>query len=206
MLFVDDRQPQPGKAHLLLNHGVRADHQRGLAGLDQGQHLAARLLLLAAGQPGHALAARRKQRLQPFDELGEVLLGQDLGRRHQRALPAGVDGGAGRQRRDHRLAAAHVALQQAVHGLRGAQVARNFFAHAALRAGQRKRQRGQQLIEQAAAHRRQHRRAQMLTRAARLQLRQLLRQQLLGLQALPRWVGVVFQLRQGHVGCGLMQK
>ena len=206
MLLVDDRQAQLLKLHLLLDDGVRAHHQRRLAACDGGQHLAARLLLLAAGEPGHALAARLQQRREPVDQLGEVLLGQDFGGRHQCALPAGVDGDAGRQRGHHRLAAAHVALQQAVHGLHAAQVARNLFAHAALRAGELERQHGQQLLVHAAALGAQHGRAQMLARPARFQLRQLLRQQLLGLQALPGGVAVVFQLGQRHIVRRLVQK
>ncbi len=206
MLLVDDRQAQPGKAHLLLDDGVGADHQRRRAGFDGGQHVGACLLLLPAGQPGHLPAARRQQRRQPVGQLGEMLLGQDFGGRHQRALPAGVDGDAGGQRGHRRLAAAHVALQQAVHGLRARQIVRDFFAHAALRAGQLKRQRRQQRLVQATALGRQHGRAQVLARAPRPQLRQLLRQQLLGLQALPGGVAVVFQLGERRIGRRVVQK
>ena len=47
--------------------------------------------------------------------LDVMLPGEDFGRRHQCRLPAGLDGDQGRQGRHHGLAAAHVALQQAVH-------------------------------------------------------------------------------------------
>ena len=76
-------------------------------------HLRAPLALAAAGEPGDAHAQRR----QPLHQLLEMLLGQDLGGRHQRTLPAGVDGQRRGQRRDHGLARTDVALQQPVHGL-----------------------------------------------------------------------------------------
>jgi hypothetical protein len=113
---------------------------------------------------------------------------------------------AGGQRGHHRLAAAHVALQQAVHGHGARQVARDFLAHAPLRAGQLKRQGRQQRScrPPGAAHSAGARRC--IARAPRLQLRQLLRQQLLGLQALPGRVAVVFQLGQRHLGRRVVQK
>ena len=185
---------------------MRAHHQRGLAGGDGGQHLAALLLLLAAGEPGHALAARRQQRRQPADQLGEVLLGQDLGGCHQRALPAGLDGHAGGQRGHHGLAAAHVALQQAVHGLLARQVAGDLLGHAALGLGELEGQRGQQLLGQATRRRAQHRGAQVLARAPSLQLRQLLRQQLLGLQPQPGRVAAVFQFGEHRIRQRLVQE
>ena len=46
-----------------------------------------------------------------------VLARQDLGRRHQGGLAAGLDRGQHGHQRDHRLAAADVALQQAQHAL-----------------------------------------------------------------------------------------
>ena len=51
---------------------------------------------------------------EPFDRQ-EVLLGERLGRRHQRALPPGLDRAQQRVERDHRLARADVALQQPPH-------------------------------------------------------------------------------------------
>ena len=206
MLLVDDGQAQTRELHLRLDDGMRADDQRRRAAFNGGQHGRALFLLLAASQPCHALATRRQQGGEPVGQLGEVLLGQDLGGRHQRALPAGVDGHAGGQRRHHRLAAAHVALQQAVHGLGARQVGGDFLAHAALRAGQVEGQRGQQLLGQAAARRVQGRRPQAGALGTRLVLRQLLRQQLLGLQALPGRVAVVLQFAQRRVGRWVVQK
>ncbi|KAB7538144.1 (Fe-S)-binding protein, partial [Verminephrobacter sp. Larva24] len=148
--------------------------------------------------------ARGQQRFEPADHLGKVLPGQDFGGRHQRALPTRVDRLAGGQGRDHRLARTHIALQQAVHGPLARQIGGDFRAHAALGSGQIERQHGQQLPLQgrAAVGRRllmQHRGAQPGTLAPRLLLRQLLRQQLLGLQALPGRVAVVLQRGQRHI-------
>ncbi len=139
-----------------------------------------------------------------------MLLGQDLGGRHQRALPARIHADGGGQRGDHGLARAHVALQQAVHGQGACKVMRDLFAHAALGGGELKGQQGQQLLVQrqctGCGPRAQRGRAQPGTLALGSQLRQLLRQQLLGLQALPGGVAVVLQRGQCHVGCGVMQK
>ena len=91
------------------------------------------------------------------------------------------------ERGDDRLAGADVALQQAVHRhARRARSARDLFGDAALRARERERQRGEQLLVQPAAP---PARARARAGAARsrcaMQLRELLREQLLELQALP---------------------
>ena len=69
---------------------------------------------------------------------------QDLGRCHQRGLPARTHRHHRRQRGNDRLAAAHVALQQPVHRLLPRQIGRDLVTYPALRTGERKRQRSQQ--------------------------------------------------------------
>jgi hypothetical protein len=140
MLLVDDRQAELREADLLLDHRVRADDEAGLARGDLGQHLIAFPALPAAGEPGDGDAERRE----PADELLQVLLGEDLGRRHQRALPAGVDRACRGERGDDGLARADVALQQPVrrHGAR--EVGIDLGGDAALRARQGERQRRQE--------------------------------------------------------------
>ena len=202
VLLVDDGQPQPREGHVALDDGVRAHHQHGCAAGHLFDHRGARTALAAAGQPGHGHA----QRLQPLDELAEMLLGQDLGGRHQRALPAGVHGHRRRQRRHHRLARAHVALQQAVHGDGPGDVGFNFGHHALLGAGQLEGQRGQQLHGQAVSRGLQRGRGQRGAFGLRLQLRNLLGQQFFELQALPGRVAVVFQRCHGLVGARLVQQ
>ena len=132
MLLVDDRQGQVFKLHLVLNHRVRTDDQRCFTTGNLRQRLAPLFGFLAACQPGGGDA----QRLQPADQLAKVLLRQNLGRCHQRALPAGVHAFGGRQCGDHGFAGADIALQQAVHGDVAGQVERDFATNALLRSGQ----------------------------------------------------------------------
>ena len=140
VLLVDDGQRQVFELHLVLNDGVRADDQPRLAAGDQRQHLAPLFGLLAAGEPRGFDA----QRLQPANEFAKVLLGQNFGGRHQRALPAGVDADGSGQRGHHGFAGAHVALQQAVHGDGPGDVVGNFGAHALLSGGEGEGHGGQQ--------------------------------------------------------------
>ncbi len=86
---------------------MRANHQPSCAALNQGQHLAPLLGFLAAGKP----CGLHTQRLQPADQFGEVLLGQDFSRRHQGTLPARVDTKRRRQRCHHGFAGTDIALQ-----------------------------------------------------------------------------------------------
>ena len=86
VLLVDDGKRKVFELHLVLDHRMRSDHQRRFAAGNAGQCLAPLLRLLAAGQPGGFDA----ERLQPGDQLSEMLLSENFGRRHQRALPARV--------------------------------------------------------------------------------------------------------------------
>jgi len=89
-----------------------------------------------------------------------MLLGEDFGGRHQRRLVAGLDRVQHGQRGDHCLAAADVALQQALHRMRLFKVGGNFAPCPALRAGEAKGQRLQQGVGEL-------RGGQQLRRAAR---------------------------------------
>ena len=111
-------RPSRAKARALREERVGPDHQARPAGGDP----LARLALQRRGQTGRqqldALPRRRQQAL----EGAGVLLREDLGRRHQRRLPAVLGRRHHRQRRDDRLPRADVAHQQAVHRPRRAQV------------------------------------------------------------------------------------
>ena len=122
VLLVDDHQAQLRELHRVLDQRVGADHQLRLARFDQRGGGQLVLFLQAAGQPGDLDA----ERLHPRGDLAEVLVGQDFGRRHQRGLVAAVDRLRRGQRRDHGLAAADVALQQALHRVRLASGRRGF--------------------------------------------------------------------------------
>ena len=72
---------------------------------------------------------------------GGVLLGEHLGRRHQRALVAALHGDEHRADRHEGLARADVALQQAVHRVRPGEVVLDLADRPPLRAGELVRQR-----------------------------------------------------------------
>ena len=135
-----------------------------------------------------------------------MLLGQYFGGRHQGALPTVVNRNGCCERGHHGFARAHIALQQTVHGHLALQVARDFFAHTALCTREVEGQHSQQFFLQTLCSRGQGRRTQQTALAFRLQLRELLCQQLFGLQALPCRMRAVFQLRERHIGCGVVQK
>ena len=181
VLLVHDGQRQPGKDHRILDQRMRADQHVHLAGGHRLLHPALGGCPQRTGQPAHPHA----QRLQPGREPLIVLPRQDLGRGHQRGLPAGAHRHHRRQRGNDRLAATHVALQQPVHGLLPRQVGRDLVTYPALRTGERKRQRGQQCCLTVAIR-------QRLPPLARPQLarpsqRQLLRHQLFQDNALAGW-------------------
>jgi hypothetical protein len=70
----------------------------------------------------------------------EVLFGEDLSWSHDGALSPGLDGGEQRGHGDDRLAAAHVALQEAAHRLIRAHVGEDFPYHPLLRGREPERQ------------------------------------------------------------------
>ena len=88
VLLVDDGQPEIAKLYVILKQRVGADNHGGLAGGDQLQLVGALLALELARYPGH----RQPQGTEPALEVVEVLLGQNLGWRHQRYLPTRLDG------------------------------------------------------------------------------------------------------------------
>ncbi len=80
-----------------------------------------------------------------------MLIGEQLRRRHQRDLLAGRERGGRGERRDQGLAAADVPLDEPQHRLRQLEVGFDFRERPALRPGQPKRQRREQLLLQLAA-------------------------------------------------------
>ena len=131
MLFVDDREPQIGELDALLEQGVGADDDARATRthrLETGSPLRRAEL---AGQPADVDA----ERIEPGGEVQQVLLGEDLGRRHQRDLVTGLDDIGRHQRRDHRLARADVPLHEAEHRLAPRHVRPELGEHPLLRAG-----------------------------------------------------------------------
>ena len=131
MLLVHHSQTQPGKLHALAQDGVGAHHKVSFVTADGGQRGAAGGGLHAAGQQGHTHPEGGQHPVQILRVLG----GKDLGGGQQRRLisaaDAGPDGGGGNQR----FAAAHIALQKAVHGGAAGQIGQNFVYGPALGTG-----------------------------------------------------------------------
>ena len=116
VLLVDDGDRERREAHVGLDQRVRADDQLQLAAAELADHVGAPRGGRRAGQQRGRHGLARHQRL----DRREVLLGQHLGRRHQRRLVAVLDGAQHRCQRDDRLARADLAHQQPLHraGLR----------------------------------------------------------------------------------------
>ena len=190
VLLVHDRQRQVGKGDLLLDQGVRSDNDtRGT--LRGGRQCSAFLLAAeASGEPDDLQPKRRK----PRGELAVMLLGQDLGRRHDRDLPPVLDALQGGKHGDHRLAAAHVALQQALHRMRRAEIAFDFAPGLALCARQLERQAREESARQFLA-RAQGGRPGAATSLVMQTHRQLLRKQLVEFHAAPRRMSTFLQFR-----------
>ncbi len=79
------------------------------------------------------------QWMKPLTEIAPVLLGQQLGRRHQHRLKASASGARGGSRSDDRLAAADIALNQPNRGLARADVRLDLGEHTLLRFRERER-------------------------------------------------------------------
>ena len=124
----------------------------------------------------------------------EVLLGERLGRRHQRALPPVLDGAQERVERDDRLAGADVALQQPLHRRRALEIDVDLAHDLLLVRRERERQRLAVALDQLAGlAERRCERALALRRAARdADLQQ---EQLLEREPLPPDLRLVLGLR-----------
>ena len=111
VLLVDDDQAQMAKLDVLLEQGDGADDDVDLAPLDLGERLVAFLAGQAAGDEDAPDLAILEI---PLDAQ-EVLRGENLRRRHDGGLRLVGDGQQSGVERDHGLAGADVALEQAVH-------------------------------------------------------------------------------------------
>ena len=111
MLLVDDGDGEVAEVDLLLDQRVRADDDLRVAGRDQLSRRGVLLRPQRARQQRHPDAERRAELV----DREEVLLGERLGRRHQRALPVALDRAQQRVQRDDGLARADVSLQEALH-------------------------------------------------------------------------------------------
>ena len=134
-----------------------------------------------------------------------MLLGEDFGGRHQRRLVAGFDRMQHGQRGDHGLAAADVALQQALHRMRLAEVGGDLAPSTVLRNGEAEGQRSQQRIRELRG-RRQARCAACATGEVGAAQAELLGQQFVELHAPPGRIVARFEHRLRQVGRRRMQE
>ena len=181
VLLVDDRKPERRHFDTLLEERVRADGELRGAGRDGLAGGAALLRGLRTGQPGDA----HRQAFEPRAQLAEVLLGQEFGGRHEGHRAPAFNRLQRRKRGDHRLAGAHVPLQEPLHRLPALQVVADFAPHFFLRPRELERNALEQRSRQRAGAG-QHRCAPFGAGAAMHLHRQLLRQQLVELEARPR--------------------
>ncbi len=188
MLLVHHRQREVGKIYRVFDQRVGADGKQQFARAQALCHHLLERFLQAAGEPRHLEAERR----QPAGKLPVVLFGKDFSRRHQRRLRAMFGGAQHRQRGHDGLAAAHVALQQALHRVRAGEIVLDLMPRPLLGAGQAKRQLCQQGGGQRAAGR-QRRRVLRPARGVGFAQRDLLRQQFVELHALPGRMRAIFE-------------
>ena len=136
LLLVDDRQPKPSEANPLLDKGVCANHDLGIAAFYFTNCRAPCLPIPTAFQQDRREAERGEE---PAHRK-VVLLRQDLGGNHQRSLVAGPTRDHHGLQGHHRLATPDIPLNQTIHGQTACHVSRDFRRHALLRLREAKRQ------------------------------------------------------------------
>ena len=137
MLLVDHDQAERVEVDRPLHERVRADDQMDVAGRQpRQQHRAG----AAPAVVPVSSSTRKRDFSSSLREAQEMLLRQNLGRRHERHLQAVLHRDERRQQRHDRLARADVALQQPVHRLRPLHVVDDLLQRAALPFGQPERQ------------------------------------------------------------------
>ena len=114
LLLVDDEQTQILEFHALGQQLVGADEQVHPARFHPLQHV---LYLRRCAEPGQYLH-RHRERPEPGDGRGVVLLRQHGGGYQNGGLLAVQNALHGRPQRHLRLAVAHIAAQQPIHGRR----------------------------------------------------------------------------------------
>ncbi len=136
MLLVDDDKSKLPEADRILDQRMRADDHVERAAGELRLHLAA---LLCGRRPGEDRDAKAR-RLEQAPDVDEVLLGENLGRRHEGDLETVLHRDDRRHQRHDRLAGSDVALQQPVHRLRTLHVLDDLGDDLLLVAGQLERE------------------------------------------------------------------
>ena len=132
---------------------------------------------------------------EPGAQVAPVLLGEQLGRRHERRLHPAAGGTRGRRGGDHGLAAADVALHEPRHGGVRREVRLGFRERAALCAGQGEGKRGEEARRELRLVRERERRV-LPERVLAQPQREVVREQLLEGEPALRGVGPGGELRE----------
>ena len=158
VLLVDHHDAERRERHPLLDQRVGADREVDGAVGQPGEHVAplgARHLVGEQLDADRAVAEQvgRVGHAHPLEQAGDadrVLLGQHLGRRHERRLVTALDRGEHRRDGDDGLARPDVALEQAVHRVRGGEIGVDLADHPLLRAGERVTEGGPEPLDELA--------------------------------------------------------
>lgn len=143
VLLVHHDQAQVVELHLVLDQRVGADHDPGLTGDQVEQRLPPPRRPHGTGEQhdlggvlGPAEHAALGQLAHHLGDRPVVLLGEHLGRREHRGLPARVDDGEHGAQGDHRLPGTDFPLEQPVHRVLGGEVVEDLLGDLLLALGE----------------------------------------------------------------------
>ena len=190
VLLVHDGDGQIAELDRLLDQRVRAYRDVRVAGGDRR----ARGRVLGRRERARQQDATDVELPQEVLDREQVLLGERLGRRHQRALAARLDGAEECVQRHHRLARADVALEQALHRPLAAEVGIELRDRALLVAREPERQRRPVALDQRAGSA-QRPRTQLFTPPAASEQADLEREQLVERQPAAAELGLFRRAR-----------
>ena len=135
MLFVDDREVEPVEPHVVREERVGSEYDVDLTGREALGDLSSLARANRAGQERAAYSELFEERRETVRVLGC----EDFGRRHERHLPARLEGDHCSERRNRGLARTDVSLEQAPHGTRLRQIGSDLGCDALLGSGERVR-------------------------------------------------------------------
>ena len=196
VLLVHHGEAKAVESHRLLDQGVRPHHQARRPAGDALPHRA----LLRRRQPADQELRPEVERLEQPRERRPVLLGEQLGGRHDRGLVVVLHREQHREQRHHRLAGADVAHQHPVHAQRRRHVVCDLPHRAPLVVRELE---GEMLLEpggELLLERERDPRAGALREMARAGLHELLVEELVEREAPPAGLGVVQVPRPVHGG------
>ena len=128
VLFIDDNKAQGLEQYTGLKQGMRANHNICFTRGNRFQFLRSFSALVGTRQTDNLQTHRRE----PFAEIGPMLLGQNLGWRHQCTLKSGFYHRQAGERGNHCFSTTNVTLEQAHHWLAAFKILHQFFHHTLL--------------------------------------------------------------------------